>query len=91
VLLWGNLFLFILSGISFFIQYKGLKVSNPKAFIRYFYLSFVIKFMFVAIIVLVYAVNAQSINKNAVLLCMGLYLVYVFVEVLHVLKFLSKK
>ncbi|MFT3948652.1 MAG: hypothetical protein QM763_16940 [Agriterribacter sp.] len=91
LLLWGNLFLFLLSSISFFIQYNALKASNPQAFTRYFYLSFVIKFILVAITVLVYSLNTKAINRNAILLCMGLYLVYVFIEMSFVLKSLRKK
>lgn len=91
ILLWGNVFLFILSSLSFFIQFKALQAASPQLFTRYFYLSFAAKFLLVAITVLVYAVNAKTINKNSILTCMALYLVYVFVELSFVLKTLRKK
>ena len=91
ILLWGNVFLFILSSISFFIQYKALQASSAQVFTRYFYLSFVAKFMLVAITVLVYSLNAKTISKSSILTCMALYLVYVFVEMSFVLKTLRKK
>ena len=91
ILLWGNLFLFILSSLSFFIQFKALQADSPQLFTRYFYLSFAAKFLLVAITVLVYAYNAKTINRNSILLCMALYIVYVFVELSFVLKTLRKK
>ena len=91
ILLWGNVFLLVLSSLSFIIQYKALQSSSPQVFTRYFYLSFVAKFMLVAITVLVYSFNTASINKNSILACMALYLVYTFVEIFFVLKTLRKK
>lgn len=91
ILLWGNVFLFILSSISFVIQYKALQASSAQVFTRYFYLSFAAKFILVATTVLVYSFNAKTINKGSILTCMALYLVYVFVEISFVLKTLRKK
>ena len=86
VLLWGNVFLFLLSLISFFIQKKGVNPKAPQLFVRYFYLSFIIKFLLVATTVLLYSAFAGKINKPAIIVCMALYLVYIFVEVSIVLK-----
>lgn len=91
VLIWGNLFLFVLSCVSFIIQFNALKASSPQLFTRYFYLSFVAKFMLVAITVLIYSFNAKTINRYSILTCMGLYLIYVFVEISFVLKTLRRK
>lgn len=91
ILLWGNVFLLILSSFSFLIQYKALKTSSPQLFTRYFYLSFAAKFMLVATTVLIYSFNTKTINKSSILACMVLYLVYTFVEISFVLKTLRTK
>lgn len=86
VLLWGNVFLFIMSLISFFIQQKGNNPAKPQLFVRYFYVSFLIKFLLVAVTVLVYSAIAGRINKASIITCMALYLVYMFVEISIALK-----
>ena len=42
VLLFGNLLLFIVTLTSFLVTYKGLNSSNPQAFVRSMYGSFMI-------------------------------------------------
>lgn len=91
VLIWGNVFLFLLSCISFFIQQSALRSGSPQVFTRYFYLSFVVKFILVAVTVLLYSLNTPKVNKASVLVCMVLYLVYVFIELSFVLKSVRKK
>lgn len=91
VLIWGNLFLFILSSISFFIQQKALQSSSPQVFTRYFYLSFVVKFILVATTVLLYSFSVQKVSKASILICMVVYMMYVFLEISFVLKSLRKK
>jgi hypothetical protein len=86
VLLWGNVFLFLMSLLSFLIQQKGTNPAAPQLFVRYFYLSFIIKFLLVATTVLIYSAFAGRINKAAVIACMAFYLVYMFVEITIVLK-----
>ncbi|MFT3700818.1 MAG: hypothetical protein QM802_00485 [Agriterribacter sp.] len=85
-LFWGNVFLFLLSLISFFIQQKGNKPGAPQLFVRYFYISFLIKFLLVAIVVLVFATVAGKVNRSAIIACMALYLVYMFIEIIIALK-----
>lgn len=91
VLIWGNIFLFLLSCISFFIQQSALRSGSTQVFTRYFYLSFVTKFILVAVTVLLYSLNTPKVNKASVLVCMGLYLVYVFIEISFVLKSVRNK
>ena len=86
VLYWGNVFLFILSLVSFLIQQKVNNPARPQLFVKYFYISFIAKFFMVAIVVLLYSAFAKKINKISVLICMVLYLFYMFIEIRIALK-----
>jgi ACR3 family arsenite efflux pump ArsB len=92
VLIIGNLILFIATTISFFISIKGLKSSNPHAFVRSVYSSVMLKFFVFAIAAFIYIQVAKaSVNKSALFTCMGLYLVYTFLEVSVLTKLLRNK
>ena len=86
VLLWGNVFLFGLSIISFLLQQKAAKSTSPQLIVRYFYISFLIKLMLVATIALIYAKTAAKVNKVSVIACMVFYMVYTFIEISMLLK-----
>lgn len=85
-LLWGNMFLFLLSLISFVLLQKAIQSASPQVFVRYFYISFMVKFLLVAITVLIYAKVSTSINRASIIACMSLYIVYTFVEMRILLK-----
>ena len=82
VLIIGNTLLFLITLTSFVMALKGLKNANPHAFVRSVYGSIMIK-LFVAIIAtFVYtATSKYQVNRPALFTCMGLYLVYTFIEV----------
>ncbi|MBX3240506.1 MAG: hypothetical protein KIT80_01325 [Chitinophagaceae bacterium] len=86
LLAWGNLFLFVLSVLSFLVLHQSVKSPSPQTFIRYFYISFLVKFVLVAGVVLAYAVSADKVNRLSVIICMALYLVYTFIELRIILK-----
>jgi len=92
VLIVGNLILFVITAISFFISVRGLKNPNPHAFVRSVYGSVMIKFFVFAIAAFIYIQSAKAaVNKPALFVCMGLYLVYTFLEVSVLTKLLRKK
>jgi hypothetical protein len=92
VLIMGNLILFIITTVSFFIALKGLKSTNPHAFVRSVYSSVMLKFFVFAIAAFVYIQSAKgAVNKPALFTCMGLYLVYTFSEVSVLTKLLRGK
>lgn len=92
VLIAGNLLLFVVTAISFFISVRGLKNPNPHAFVRSVYGSVMIKFFVFAIAAFIYIQTAKAaVNKPALFICMGLYLVYTFLEVAVLTKLLRKK
>lgn len=85
-LLGGNIFLFLLTLISFLLLRKAMTSASPQVFVRYFYLSFTAKFFLVAIVALIYGRMVAHINRPSIIVCMVLYLVYTFIEMRILLK-----
>lgn len=82
LLIYGNLFLFAVTFISFLIAKRGLQKSNPHAFVRSIYGSIMFKLFLCLIAAFVYiSIYKKELNKPAFFACMGLYLVYTFLEV----------
>ncbi len=92
VLIGGNLILFIATALSFYISHKSITSNNPNSSVRSLYGSFMIKFFLIAIAAFIYImVVKKNINKPALVICMGLYLVYSFAEVASLQKLLQQK
>jgi hypothetical protein len=92
VLLMGNLFLFIITIISFIIAARGLNTTNPHAFVRSVYASIMIKLFIIIIVAFIYiATMKKDLNKPAFFTLMGLYLIYSFIEVSILTKMLKRK
>jgi hypothetical protein len=92
VLIIGNLVLFLVTLTSFLITQRGLNNSNTHAFIRSVYGGFMIKFFVCAIAAFVYiSMNKEHLNRPALFTCMGLFLVYLFLEVAALMKLLKAK
>lgn len=92
VLIVGNLLLFAITILSIVISRKGLKSANPHAFVRGVYGSILLKLFACMIAAFIYiAIFKKAINKPAFFTCMGLYLVYTFMEVAVLTKMLKHK
>lgn len=92
VLIAGNLLLFAVTFFSFLLAEGGLQKKNPHAFVRAIYSSTMIKLLLCIVAAFVYmAVNKGNLNKAALFTCMGLYLVYTFLEVFILMKLLKQK
>ncbi|HEX7902848.1 MAG TPA: hypothetical protein VF487_03135 [Chitinophagaceae bacterium] len=92
VLIVGNLLVFLVSFFAFFLSYRALQSSNPQAFVRAMYGSFIIKFFVIAISAFIYIkMTGKEVNKISLFTCMGLYLVYTFIEVSALMKLLKQK
>ena len=92
VLIIGNLFLFLITLVSFFIAKKGLYKVNPHAFSRSVMGSIMVKMFLCVIVAFVYiATYKKELNKPALFICMGLYLVYTFLEVAALTRSLRAK
>ncbi len=92
VLIFGNLVLFVITMLSFWLGLRGLKNANSHAFIRSIYSGMMIK-MFISIIAafIYIATYKKELNKPAFFSLMGLYLVYTFIEVSGLTKMLKQK
>lgn len=92
VLIIGNLILFVVSLSAFLLTNKSLKSSNPNAFVRAMYGSFIIKFFVVAIAAFIYIMVAKkNVNKPALIACAGLYIIYTGLETRALMKTLRQK
>jgi hypothetical protein len=92
VLLYGNLFIGLISLVSFLISQKGIRNPNAHGFIRGMYGGIMLKLFACIILAFVYIASVgKEVNKPALFICMGLYLVYSFVEVSLLTKLLKVK
>jgi len=92
VLIFGNLVLFSATLLSFFFARRGLMANNPHAFVRSVYASIMIKLFACLVAATIYIFFfRKNLNKPALFTCMGLYLVYTFIEVSVLTKLLKEK
>lgn len=92
VVIWGNLLLFLITLFSFLLGQRGLKNPNPHAFVRSVYSGMMLKLFVCVIAAFIYiAMFRDALNKPALFTCMGLYLVYTFMEVSILMKLLRGK
>ena len=92
VLIIGNLLLFVITLLSFWMAQRGLKNPNPHAFVRSVYSSMMVKLFVCVIAAFIYiSMFRDNLNKPALFTCMGLYLVYTFMEVSILMKLLKGK
>lgn len=90
VLIVGNLLLFVITLISFLIAKKGLRNTNPHAFVRSVYGGIMLKLFICIIAAFIYIASfGKALNKPALFTCMGLYLLYTFLEVSILTKMLK--
>lgn len=92
VIIAGNLLLALISIITFFMTHRSLRSENPQAFVRAMYGSFMLKFFVVAITAFVYIMSVKKdVNKPALIICAGLYIIYTAIEIRLLLKLLKQK
>ena len=92
VILAGNFILFIATALSFWISQRSFHSTNPNASVRGMYGSFMIKFFVCLIAAFIYIMIAKkNVNKPALIICMGLYIVYTVMEVSALQKLLKQK
>lgn len=87
VLIGGNLLIFLISFVSFAMGARGLASKSNPLFFRMVYGSFILKLLLLATAAFIYIMWAKkNVNKPALFLCMGLYVVYTFIEVSALIK-----
>jgi hypothetical protein len=92
VLIWGNLFLLLVTLLSYVLAKRGLISPNPHAFVRAVYSSILLKLFVCLIAAFVYiSIYKKDLNKPAFFTLMGLYLLYTFLEVSVILKALKQQ
>ena len=92
VLVFGNLLIFGISFLSYWMAVKGLTTKNNHAFFRWVYGSIMIKLFLLAGVAFIYIVmNKKEVNKPSLFFCMGLYIIYTFIEVSALMKVNKQK
>jgi hypothetical protein len=82
VLLGGNTLLFLVTFISFSLYVKALQNDNIQVFLRLMYGSLLVKLFVCMIAAFIYAYLAgKAVNRNGILGCFILYILYTFMEV----------
>ena len=82
VLIIANSLFFVISILAYFMQKKALKNSNPNVYVRSVMGGMMIKMAVVILAVMIYVLtNRGSFSKLSVFAAMGLYLIYLAVEV----------
>lgn len=92
VLIIGNALIFVITAISFLIANRGLRNPNPNVFVRSVMGSIMVKMFILVIAAFIYiSIFKEGLNKPALFGCMGLYLVYTFLEVGSLTRLLKQK
>jgi hypothetical protein len=92
VLMVGNIFVFALTIVSFYMLNRGLNAKTTFNFMSAVYGSFIMKLVVGAATVVVYVVYAgEQKNLPAVFASMFLYLFYTFFEIKALLELLKNK
>ena len=92
VVIIGNLILFAISVCSFLLSRRSLNSDKPNVFVRAMYANVMIKlFVCIAAAFIYFTMAKPNINKPGLFVCMGLYVVYTFIEVASLTKLLRKK
>ena len=88
----GNVLVFAISFLSYWMAVRGLTTKNSHAFFRWVYGSVMIKLFLLAGIAFVYIMmSRKDVNKPSLFFCMGLYIVYTFIEVSALMKVNKQK
>lgn len=92
VLLAGNLLLFGVSLVAFWMSARSLRSPNPQAFVRAMYGSFLIKFFLLALVAFIYIMMVKkAVNKPALGICAVLYILYTSIEIRGLLRLLKSQ
>lgn len=87
VLVFGNILIFGISFLSYWMGVKGLTTKNSHAFFRWVYGSIMLKLFLLAAIAAVYILAMKKeVNKPGLFFCIGLYVIYTFIEVSALMK-----
>lgn len=88
----ANIILFFITFFGFFIQLRSMTTANINAFLRGIYSSLIMKMFIVMGAVFVYVLASDgNLNKSALFISMGLYVIYTSLEVYQLMKLVRRK
>jgi len=91
IFLFGNLFICLLTLVSFWMMHNGLQSKSTAGFMSSVYGSFIIKLVLAALVVVAYAQwKGNAMNTPALLSSMFTYLIYTYLEVKGLLTLVKK-
>ncbi|GAB2821827.1 hypothetical protein [Ferruginibacter profundus] len=92
VLIIANTLLFLTNFAAFFLQRRALQNKNPNVFVRSMMGSMMIKMVVILGAFLIYVIAfGKTVNKPAIYISLFLYLLYLAVEVMMVMKLNKQK
>lgn len=92
VLVFGNILIFGISFLSYWMGVRGLTTKNSHSFFRWVYGSIMLKLFLLAAVAAVYILTMKKeVNKPGLFFCMGLYIIYTFIEVSALMKVNKQK
>lgn len=87
VLSGGNLFIYLVTVVSMHLLNKGLQAPNTPTFLHNAYSGIMLKMFACALAVFIYVfIAGKSFNKASLFACMGLYIVYTYLEFSGIMK-----
>lgn len=87
MLIAGNIILFSITALSFFLYRKALLAPNTQSFLRHVYTGMMIKFFMCIAATFIYILSSgNAVNKPALFTLMFLYLMYTFLEMALLMK-----
>jgi len=82
VLLGGNAILLLVTAVSFYLYTKGLRnTASAYSFVRMMYGSLIVKMLVCLVAVCAYLLTPGRPNRNGILGCFVLYILYTYIEV----------
>ena len=82
VLVGGNALLFLVTFLSYYLYIRALQNDNMHVFLRLMYGSLLVKLFVCMIAAFIYAfVAGKAVNRNGIIGCFILYILYTFMEV----------
>jgi hypothetical protein len=92
VLIVGNLILFTVTLLSFWISLRNLKSEDPNKFVRGAMMNTMLKLFICAIAAFIYIFSFRNqLNKPALFACIALYFIYTLFEVSILTRLLKGK
>ena len=88
----ANLIVFFLTLLGYYLQLRGADSANFNHFLRGIYSSLLMKmFIIIGGLVIYIVVAGGKVNTPAILISMGLYLIYTAIEVIQLMKIVRNK